>query len=180
MVKYACCQGCRQRRGASGARHPPFEIGASHFTFDSPAAAYIQYCILEMCPPSGLWPHHNFCGNIAKLQNDEIYHILRTSQLTYRKECWFGEIYILWQLQCSPRYLKWPTTGAICVIILLNLKTPRHHKFRTSHFTAGMLFWLNMWTSCSPGLLKLWVATPNIILGSRNKSAWQMRYKCFC
>ena len=105
MVKFVYCQGRRQR-GGQWCPAPSFEIGAPHFTFDPPAAAYIQYCILKMCPPSGLWPHHNFCGNIAKLQNDEIYHILRTSQLTYRKECWFGEIYILWQLQCSPRYLK--------------------------------------------------------------------------
>jgi len=40
---------------------PPFEIGASHFTFGSPVAAYIQYCILKMCPPFWfLAPHFVF------------------------------------------------------------------------------------------------------------------------
>jgi len=29
----------------------PFEIGVPHFTFGRPVAAYIQYCILKMCPP---------------------------------------------------------------------------------------------------------------------------------
>ena len=29
----------------------PFEIGAPHFTFGPPVAAYIQYCILKMWPP---------------------------------------------------------------------------------------------------------------------------------
>ena len=29
---------------------PPFKIGAPHFTFGSPVAAYIQYCILKMGP----------------------------------------------------------------------------------------------------------------------------------
>jgi len=29
---------------------PPFEIVAPHFTFGPPVAAYIQYCILKMCP----------------------------------------------------------------------------------------------------------------------------------
>ena len=27
-----------------------------HFTFGSPVAAYIQYCILKLWPPSGFWP----------------------------------------------------------------------------------------------------------------------------
>jgi len=36
---------------------PPFEIGAPHFTFGPPVAAYIQYCFLNMLPPpSGFWP----------------------------------------------------------------------------------------------------------------------------
>jgi len=35
---------------------PPFEIGAPHFTFGPPVAAYIQYCILKMCPPMLLNP----------------------------------------------------------------------------------------------------------------------------
>ena len=40
----------------------PFEIGAPHFTFVPPVAAYIQSCILKMWPPfwfltpSGFWP----------------------------------------------------------------------------------------------------------------------------
>jgi len=41
-------QGRRQRR-ASGARPP-------HFTFGPPVAAYIQYCILKMWPPSRFCP----------------------------------------------------------------------------------------------------------------------------
>ena len=48
---------------------------------------------------------YNFCGNFTKLQNDEIYHILRTSQLTQRKECWFGEIYIQYCSNCKFKYL---------------------------------------------------------------------------
>ena len=35
---------------------PPFEIGASRFTFGLPVATYIQYCILKMCPPLLLNP----------------------------------------------------------------------------------------------------------------------------
>jgi len=35
---------------------PPFEIGAPHFTFGPPVAAYIQHCILKCGPPSGFWP----------------------------------------------------------------------------------------------------------------------------
>jgi len=32
---------------------PPFEISTPGLTFGPPVAAYIQYCILKMCPPFG-------------------------------------------------------------------------------------------------------------------------------
>jgi len=35
---------------------PPFEIGAPPFHVWPPVAAYIQYSILKMWPPSGFWP----------------------------------------------------------------------------------------------------------------------------
>jgi len=41
---------------------PPFEIGSPHFTFGPPVAAYIQYCILKMCPPAVFWPLHLVFG----------------------------------------------------------------------------------------------------------------------
>ena len=47
---YRYTQGRRQR-GGRWCPAPPFEIGAPHFTFVPPVAAYIQYCILKMCPP---------------------------------------------------------------------------------------------------------------------------------
>jgi len=46
----------RRQRGDQWCPAPPFEIGAPHFTFGPPVAAYIHYCILKMCPPSGFWP----------------------------------------------------------------------------------------------------------------------------
>jgi len=41
------------------------------------------------------------------------------------------------------------------MIILLNFKTTRRHRLPTSHFTAGMLFWLNMWTCSSQPCVKV-------------------------
>jgi len=36
---------------------PHLESVPPHFTFGPPVVAYIQYCILKMCPPpSGFWP----------------------------------------------------------------------------------------------------------------------------
>ena len=38
---------------------------------------------------------------------------------------------------------------------LPSFKTTRHHRLLTSHFTAGMLFWLNMWTCSSQPCVKV-------------------------
>ena len=37
--------------GASGDRPPHLKSVPPHFMFGPPVAAYIQYCILKMCPP---------------------------------------------------------------------------------------------------------------------------------
>jgi len=50
MYDYLVTQGCRQR-GGQWCSASPFEIGAPHFAFGPPVAAYIQYCILKMWPP---------------------------------------------------------------------------------------------------------------------------------
>ena len=63
LASFATCL-CRQRIGHEWTTHlpgsspaggqwcpdPPFEIGAPHFTFGPPVAAYIQYCIFKMWP----------------------------------------------------------------------------------------------------------------------------------
>jgi len=49
-----CCYACRAVASgeASGARAPPFEIGASHFMFGPfHVTPHIQYFILKMLPP---------------------------------------------------------------------------------------------------------------------------------
>ena len=48
--------------GGSGARLPHLKSVPPHFTFGPPVAAYIQYCILRMCPPSGSLPLHLVFG----------------------------------------------------------------------------------------------------------------------
>ena len=42
--------------GGSVARAPHLKSVPPHFTFGQLVAAYIQYCILKMWPPSGFWP----------------------------------------------------------------------------------------------------------------------------
>jgi len=42
--------------GGSGARTPHLTSVPPHLTFGPPLAAYIQYYILKMWPPSGFWP----------------------------------------------------------------------------------------------------------------------------
>ena len=50
------CSRAVASQGASGVRPPHLKSVSPHFTFGPPVDAYIQHCILKMCPPSGFWP----------------------------------------------------------------------------------------------------------------------------
>ena len=65
--KTTCHHQGRRQRGSQWCPAPPFEIGASHFTFGPLVAAYIQYCIFKMWPPFWfLAPLSGFCPPAAK------------------------------------------------------------------------------------------------------------------
>jgi len=51
LLYHYYCESGRRQRGGQWCPVPPFEIGAPHFMFGPPVAAYIQYCILKMWPP---------------------------------------------------------------------------------------------------------------------------------
>jgi len=89
---------------------------------------YGEMCVLHVLRPTlvktpYLW--HKLCVKFAKCQNDEIYHTLRTSHFRAGMLVWWNND-TAGTLQCSPRYLKLPTSHTIFVIILLNFKTTRY------------------------------------------------------
>jgi len=51
MTRKQCYIQGRRQWGTSGAWAPHLKSVPLHFTFGPPVAAYIQYCILNMCPP---------------------------------------------------------------------------------------------------------------------------------